>query len=109
MLRPGGKKSSAQSTVQISLKFQAHSQLNPAGRADGCHLTERRRSNHRINAGRVVMVEQVEGPRGKSHLWRILAPARQDREIVSPAQIDIHVRGSGLGIAINALRTGVEE
>ena len=55
------------------------------------------------------MVQQVECSCRQTHARCILVLVGGNREVVSPTQIQIHIRWSVLGIATDAVRPRVEE
>jgi len=93
----------------LGLELEAHAELKAAGRGDGCDLAEGAGGFDGVDAGGVLVVEDVECAGGEAEAGSFFIFVGSDCEIVSPAQVEVDIGRHGLRIAGDAVGARVEE
>ena len=88
------------------LELEAHAELDAAGRVDGGDFAEVGRGFDGVDAGGVLVVEDVEGSGGEAEAGRIVGFIGGEGEVVAPAQVEVDVGGRVLSVAARRRRGG---
>src|SRR5215471_6386639 len=92
-----------------TLELHPHPNLKTPRRTHRCDFAKIRRRLHVRDARGILVIEQVKCSGREAYVRRILSFGWQNSEIVSPAQVEVHIRWSDLCIASHPVRAGVEE